>query len=319
MIARAAAVTALLATASCTAAPPPPPRADASPRTAPTRAETGCGERRLPGGRHTFEHGGLTRTFLLSVPAGRGPHPVLLNLHGLGSDARQQAAYTRLPREGAARGYIVATPQAADGRLAWTLPHTYGPDDTAFLGALLDHLEDGLCADRRRAFAAGLSYGGAMAVALVCGLRGRLAGAAAVGGVSLAPPCERPPPATVVAVHGTADRVVPYQGGHPLREATGDLRALADLVTLPPVPAVSRRWAAAYRCGPAAASSPASRVRLSAWTSCAGGAAVRLYTVKDGGHTWPGPVEVPRLGRTETGLDATRLLLDVFDRAPDRS
>ncbi|WP_231619235.1 alpha/beta hydrolase family esterase, partial [Nonomuraea sp. SBT364] len=277
------------------------------------------GRGRVESGRHVLEHGGLTRTFLLAVPRGRGPHPVLLNLHGLGSGAREQAAYSRLPQEGARRGYVVATPQVADGRMAWTLPHTYGPDDTAFLGALLDHLERGLCVDRRREFAAGLSYGGGMAVALVCGMRGRLAGAAAVGGLSLARPCADPPPATVVAVHGTADRAVPYRGGHPLRDATGDLRALADLVTLPPVTEVAGDWAAGYRCGPGAASSPAARVRLSAWTSCPGGAAVRLYTVKDGGHTWPGPIEVPRLGRTEKSLDATRVVLDVFDGVRNRS
>ncbi|GAA4529187.1 hypothetical protein [Nonomuraea ferruginea] len=130
-----------------------PERPSAVPTAVPTVAPPpdGCaGGPRLAEGRHTIEFGGLERVFLLALPEGDGPHPVLLNLHGLGSNAREQAAYSRLPRVGAERGYVVATPQVAKGRLAWTLPNGFGPDDTGFLGALLDRLEQELCVDRRR-------------------------------------------------------------------------------------------------------------------------------------------------------------------------
>jgi polyhydroxybutyrate depolymerase len=43
---------------------------------------------------------------------------------------------------------------------------------------------------------------------------------------------------------------------------------------------------------------------------------VRLYTISGGGHTWPGPIEVSRLGATNRRLDATGLILDAFDAAP---
>ncbi|MFI7454180.1 alpha/beta hydrolase family esterase [Nonomuraea sp. NPDC049714] len=305
----------LLAGAGCAVGAPAPARPSSSAAAPPP---DGCaGGEPLKEGRHELEFAGQARVFLLSLPEGDGPHPVLLNLHGLGSNAREQAAYSRLPREGVRRGYIVATPQVAEDRLAWTLPHGFGPDDTGFLRALLDRLEQRLCVDRRREFAAGLSYGGAMATALVCGLDGRLAGVAAVGGVNIVKPCQRPEPATLVAFHGTADRVVPYRGGHPLSDASGDLRKLADLVTLQPVERVTGGWADAFGCrSPAAASSPVPQVRLRTWTGCAGGVRVRLYTISGGGHTWPGPIEVPRLGVTNRQLDATRLILDAFDAAP---
>ncbi|MGN9844906.1 alpha/beta hydrolase family esterase [Nonomuraea sp. H19] len=295
-------------------------RCDAPPAApGPAAPTSGCtAVHRLEPGRHTVTHGGLQRRFLLSVPDGSGPHPVVLDLHGLGSSAARQSAYSRLAEIGARRGYIVATPQAAEGRMGWTLPHTGGPDDTGFLAALLDRLEQGLCVDPRREFAAGMSYGAGMAAALVCALDGRLAGIAAVAGVNIVRPCAEAKATTIVAFHGTADRIVPYRGGHPLRDATGELRALADLVVLAPVQDVMDTWAHRLGCSGPSTKNISEQVRLRNWKSCPGHATLRLYTVDGGGHTWPGPIEVSWLGITARDLDATALILDTFDRAPSR-
>lgn len=322
---------AVMAAAACTGEPaglpaPAPPNTTApntpdttAPATTAPAPGDGCRDGAgMKAGRHTMEHAGLRRTFLLALPEGGGPHPVLINLHGLGSDARRQAAYSRLPRIGAGRGYIVVTPQAAEGRLAWTLPGQFGPDDTGFLRALLERLRQRLCVDGRRQFAAGLSYGGGMAAAMACALQGRLAGVAVVAGLSLVRPCPDPPPVTLLAFHGTGDRAVPYRGGHPLRDATGDLRKLAELVTLPPVGSIARQWADALGCAGPTVTTPAPKVRLRAWERCGRGASVRLYVLHGGGHTWPGPIEVPSLGATVPGLDATAVILDAFDAAPPR-
>ncbi|MFF4193558.1 alpha/beta hydrolase family esterase [Nonomuraea sp. NPDC001831] len=281
-------------------------------------ASRGCAATagRLTSGPHQLTTAGLTRRYLLAVPDGPGPHPVLLNLHGLGSDAAEQAVYSRLSQIGPSRGYIVITPQSAPGRLAWTLPHTAGPDDTAYLAALLDEVERHQCAHPGREFAAGLSYGAGLAVSLVCALDGRLSGVAAVAGIPIAQPCAHPVPTTIVAFHGTADRLVPYDGGHP--EPGGELRHLAALIVLPPVEQTMDAWAAAQRCSSPVTGRPLRRVRLRLWASCPRGATLRLYTVDGGGHTWPGPIEVPRLGDTARDLDASRLILDAFDRAPTR-
>ncbi|RSN06445.1 hypothetical protein DMB42_24410 [Nonomuraea sp. WAC 01424] len=281
-------------------------------------ASSGCAARggRLASGAHQLTYGGLTRRYLLAVPAGPGPHPVLLNLHGLGSDAAEQAAYSRLSQAGPRRGYLVLTPQAAPGRLAWTLPHTAGPDDTGYLAALLDQLERRQCVQTGREFAAGLSYGAGLAASLVCALDGRLSGVAAVAGIPIAQPCPHPAPTTIIAFHGTADHLVPYRGGHP--RPGGDLQKLAELVVLPPVGQTMDAWAAALRCAAPATTRPRPRVRLRLWKTCPGRTTLRLYTVDGGGHTWPGPIEVPGLGDTARDLDATELILDTFDRAPTR-
>ncbi|MEU6716509.1 PHB depolymerase family esterase [Nonomuraea sp. NPDC046802] len=309
-------VAAALLAVCCAAAPPPTPFPSPSRTSAPA---DGCGAaQRLQAGSHRLASGGLERRFLLAVPDGDGPHPVLLDLHGLGSSAAQQSAYSRLAKEGTRRGYIVLTPQAAKGRMGWTLPGTGGPDDTAFLTALLDHVRRGLCVDARRVFAAGMSYGAAMALSLVCALHGRLAGVAAVAGLNIVRPCPGARPVTIVAFHGSADRIVPYRGGHPFQDATGDLRGLADLVVLRGVAEEFAGWARAFGCSGRTDSRVNGQVRLDGWRSCPDGARLRLYTVDGGGHTWPGPIQVPRLGATARDLDATRLILDAFDRAPSR-
>ncbi|MBF8190081.1 plasmid partitioning protein [Nonomuraea sp. K274] len=304
---------ALLAAAGCGGVPPRPA---APAQVSPTG---GCATReRLEPGRHRLSFGGLTRRYLLSVPAGGGPHPVVLDLHGLGSTAAEQSAYSRLAEQGSRRGYVVATPQAAEGRIGWALPGMGGPDDAGFLAALLDRLEQGLCVDRRREFAAGMSYGAGLATALVCALDGRLAGVAAVAGLNIVRPCPGAYPTTIVAFHGTADRIVPYDGGHPFRDATGDVRALADLVVLAPVESSADGWARTLGCTGRSTTGLGERVRLRGWKSCPGRATLRLYTVGGGGHTWPGPIEVPRLGDTVRDLDATAVILDTFDGAPSR-
>ncbi|MEV0617467.1 hypothetical protein AB0I81_29385 [Nonomuraea sp. NPDC050404] len=341
----------LLAAPRCAAPPVPPGPAV---RAAPT---SGCAAaEQLRAGTHRLGFGGIERRFLLSLPRGDGPHPVILDLHGLNSSAARQAAYGRLPEAGARRGYIVATPQAAKGRMGWTLPGTTGPDDAGFLAALLDHLERGLCVETRREFAAGMSYGAAMATSLICALDGRLAAVAAVAGLNIARPCPQDSPTTpstpstttprttttatvattapgstataaattttaatsIVAFHGTDDRVVPYRGGHPLRDATGDLRTLADLIVLDPVERAAAGWADRLGCTGRTIAALPGQVRLRDWKTCPGGTTLRLYTIDGGGHTWPGAAEMPWLGRTTRDLDATALILDTFDHAPSR-
>jgi hypothetical protein len=61
--------------------------------------------------------GGVTRQYLLTIPDGYNPAvptPLVLNFHGLGSDAIQQAVYTQLDQRAKTRGFIVATPNGIE-------------------------------------------------------------------------------------------------------------------------------------------------------------------------------------------------------------
>jgi polyhydroxybutyrate depolymerase len=271
-----------------------------------------------PSAQRTFDG----RTYLLKRPNndGRSPAPLILDLHGLRSTAFAQALYGRMADTGAARGFIVVEPGSDVARQGWKLPGMLdGSADIAAMSALLDHLENTLCVDESRVFATGLSNGAGLATALICGLDGRLAGVAPVAGFNLARPCAGARPTTIVAFHGTADRIVPYEGGEPFggdrAQIPAWMRPYDGVFALPSVGDSTAAWARAFRCrrqdrAPVGRGGEVTRLGHS---GCADGVRVDLYTVTGGGHTWPGAFPVG-LGRTTAQIHATTIILDAFGR-----
>ncbi|MFC5749209.1 alpha/beta hydrolase family esterase [Actinomadura rugatobispora] len=300
----------------------PVPQASVPAGRRPAVPSTGCrAAQAAPAtGRHTF----AGRSYLLKRPNTdpRRPAPLILDLHGLHSSGFQQALYSQMATVGSARGFIVVEPDSAPGREGWKLPGMPdGSADVAYMGRLLDHLESALCVDRAHEFATGFSNGAGLATALICGLDGRLAGVAPIAGFNLARPCAGARPTTVVAFHGTADRIIPYRGGEPYG---GDrtrippwMRPSDGAFALPSVRTAAARWARALGCrttgdGARNVQSGGEIGRLS-YQRCKGGARLDLYTVADGGHTWPGTMPIG-LGKTTTRLNATSTILDAFSR-----
>lgn len=298
------------------------------PLTVPRWASIGCTGGTLTTGQHVFQG----RGFIVKVPdrrqqnpqdpqdpvdaQGIAPAPLILDLHGLNSSGLEQAIYGRLADKGAERGFVVVEPDSAPERDGWALPGMRDGDaDITYVSALLDHLEKGLCLDRRREFAAGFSNGAGLATALVCGLGGRLAGVAAVSGLNLARPCTRPAPTTIVAFHGTSDPVVPYRGGEPFggdRSRIPSWMVPADgAFDLPSVSSSAAAWGRVLGCDRTASTEAASGVRRHSWTSCRRDARVDLYTVTGAGHAWPGSAAVGA-GTSTKKIDATAVTLDAF-------
>jgi polyhydroxybutyrate depolymerase len=243
--------------------------------------------------------GGEARTVYLRLPAGYRPGPpipLVLNLHGIGADAAHQEALSGMGRVADEAGFAVACPEALDAP-GWDAPTCWnirerrdGPDDLAFLRALIERL----CADPRidpaRIYATGHSNGAGMVDRLACHLAEYLAAIGPVAGAyplwrECAPAC----PVPVVAFHGTADEVVPYGG-------------LGD--ALPPIRAWAAAWADRNGCDPQpeVARLPGGVIRET-WGARTH-APVTLYTVVGGGHDWP------RAGRA--GIDATEVIWAFF-------
>jgi polyhydroxybutyrate depolymerase len=297
--------------------------------------------------RITIRAGGIERDVERVVPRGYDgttPAPLVLSLHGFTSTIEQQDLFSDLPEEAAARGYLLLTPQAAPATLTiggekirapyWNLDRddsTEVPgaqDDVAFLTKLIATARDELCVDDARVYVTGNSNGAGMTARLACALRGRLAGIAPVSGINLAPHCDDPTPVSVIAFHGDADPLVPYEGGTAANVETGD----------PAVEARVREFARAAGCRTEPEqSSPFADIELRRFPDCRAGTAVELYTVRGGGHTWPGMlnyVDVAQLskiagdqrlteladvdlaavaGHMTTNLEATTAMLDFFD------
>ena len=148
------------------------------------RAKCSTAKPHAPGNEDvTLESGGLKRTYILHVPPsydGTRQMPLVLNFHGFGSNAGQQAIYSGLPAKGDSAGFIVVTPNGSGTPQHWNLVTIGGVDDVAFVRELLDRVESQLCIDTRRVFTAGISNGAAFALRVACAMPDRITAVAAV-------------------------------------------------------------------------------------------------------------------------------------------
>ncbi len=285
---------------------------------------------------------GTRRTFRIALPSDYDrstPAPVVLDFHGLGSSGVQQALVSGVDFEADRAGYIAVIPDGAvndllDTRL-WNLSTGdtgalagLAVDDVAFTSELLDLLESQLCIDTARVFSMGLSNGGFFSTVLACELSDRIAAVATVAGIIHPSSCDPVRPVPVLHFHGTADNVVPFDGGDSVLTGSdsgpfGDLDGgqLTDFAEelFQPIETEVDEWAEGNGC----AADPevvevTPDVERRIFQSC-GGADVEFYVVDGGGHTWPGSVVmafIDSLGKTTLDVSATSLAFDWFDDHP---
>jgi polyhydroxybutyrate depolymerase len=267
--------------------------------------------------RRTIQAGGVERSYLLHLPTSRGPGrpiPLLLVFHGAGGEGAGIASHAGLTGPAIARGYAVAYPDGVKRR--WNDGRGAGAqDDVEFVRTLLDSLGHELPVDPKRIYATGISNGAGLTYRLACDLPGIFAAIAPVAGAPAAAieeRCTATLPVSVISFQGTRDPLMPYEGGNvasrrgQVLSAQRSAALFAEVNGCAPPPAVTA-VPDTVKDG--------TRVRRSAYSGCREGREVVLYTVEGGGHTWPGGPPVGRLvGRVSHDLDATRTMLDFFDR-----
>ena len=252
--------------------------------------------------------GVLERTYILHVPPsydGTRALPLVLNFHGFGSNAREQAIYSGFPAKGDAAGFFTVSGNGTGEPQRWTFPGLGDVEESAFVADLLDKLEAELCIDASRVYLAGMSNGAAISTSIACALPGRVAAIAEVGATASPRTCAPGVSIPIITFRGTEDMCVPYEGG---TSQCG--------MQLPVVAAEesARQWAEQDACNPVPATKRiADDVLVTAYSECAGFAAVLLYTVQGGGHTWPGSIDVARLGPTTHTINATDLIWEFFE------
>lgn len=107
------------------------------------------------------------RSYNLHVPAGlTGDTPLLLDLHGFGSNAFFQEVASGWSQFADAEKFIVAYPAGSAWGQAWNL--TPGSADVTFLRKVVSHISATYCVDEDRVHAEGGSFGGMMTQRLLC-------------------------------------------------------------------------------------------------------------------------------------------------------
>jgi polyhydroxybutyrate depolymerase len=229
--------------------------------------------------------GGQTRTYLLHVPASYRPdQPValVLGFHGNFGHADSFAAYSGFSPMADQAGFIIAYAQGAGNPPTWdTWQHS---KDVQYTSDLIDRLETICAIDPARVFATGHSLGGGMINRLACDLAGRIAAIGSVSGAYMnAEPCTPTQPVAVLAVHGTADMDVFYNGVPPNGQTAESYFSIGT-----PIPQWASGWAKRNGCSEKTSiffkKDPVSGQQ---WDNCRNGADVVLYTIRDGGHGWP--------------------------------
>ncbi len=267
---------------------------------------------------------GEEREYLLHVPDGYDPAiraPLVVSLHAGVTWPAHQANLSRWNRLADEQGFIVVYPSGTaqllgTARVWWTTPERAALD-AEFIAALIDRLAAEYAIDPARIYVNGMSNGGGMAFALSCLLADRIAAVGLVAAAQQLPSgwCAATRPMPVIAFHGDADRLVPYEGGplgDPLNPVKPVYPAVRDWVAA---------WAARNRCAAGSVESAvAADVTRREYLDCAEDADVVLYTLLGGGHSWPGGKPPPRwrVGATNTSIDATAAMWEFFLRHPLR-
>lgn len=264
------------------------------------------------------------RTYQLVRPAAGARAPLVLVLHGNGGSGREVAHYTGWDKLAVAEGFAAVFPDAIDGAWQFSTAVVGSPSnpDLRFLNKLISTLVADGTADPRRIYMTGLSRGGAMTYAMVCGKAQLFAAAAPIitGAVAdLKRICRPYKPVPLLFMNGTADKLIPYNGGlgsGPTADV--NLMAVDDFVGF---------WRTANGCAAGNAGETAlpdldpgdkSIVKL-VTSSCPRDREVTLYKIVGGGHQQPrrpaaggGNAVEPKLGPQNHDIDGATEIWHFF-------
>jgi len=283
-------------------------------------------------GAETVDIGGVARSYLTQFPATKSA-PLVIVLHGntqTGADMRTRTTWSLVASrerfgliypDGLNRAWADLRP---DFRRAGRPPPA-GTDDVAFIVRLIEkHVAEG-AADPKRVYITGLSNGGAMTMTLVC-KRADLFAAAASVIMNLteqsANLCRPSRPVPMLMMNGTADPLIPYNGGRGTSRFAVDGFWSADKTLA--------FWRKNNGCDAKATTTDladtdtADRSTVTRIDSnCPVGRDVVLYRVNDGGHRMPGNTDArfPRLANTFLGpqnrdIDGAETIWAFFKKFP---
>jgi polyhydroxybutyrate depolymerase len=280
---------------------------------------------------------GLTRfyevhipsTYTKSVPT---PMPVVLVFHGGGGDPSTIRYESRMDKVADAENFIVVYPAGTNDRLflkdrllLWNdgRPYQNGTystvDDVSYVVALLNDIETLFNIDKKRIYACGFSNGAQFTYRLAKRLSDRIAAIATVAGQRLADDSLDPLPTRPISIMqfaGMKDKLSPYFGG------SGPSNAKFK-VDSPSIKDTIESWIKFNECS----SEPVEVKRtgnamMRRYFSDKDNTEFVIWTLEDGGHTWPGGRIFPNvealglgeMGEVNMDINASYLMWEFFKK-----
>lgn len=253
------------------------------------------------------------RTYFVHLPTNYSAvkkYPLVLSLHGVGSNAFQQEYYSGFDAVADTADFIVVYPNGVGN--AWNIQQSSSsPDDVNFISSLIDSLATSYSVDTACVFSTGLSMGGFMSNILACSLSTKIKAIGVVAGnitVLQQLTCTPPKGVSVIHFHGTSDNVVIYNG------ASGQY---------PSTTAMINWWVGKNNCTttpittslPNTNTSDGCTVEKNVYPNGKNNSEVVFYKITGGGHTWPGgTVALPGNGNTCYDINASQLMWAFFKK-----
>src|SRR6185437_9536737 len=251
--------------------------------------------------------GGAARTFTAQLPASK-PAPLVIVLHGNAQTGEDVARRTSWPGVASREKFGVVFPDGLnrawadlrpfDTRALRTPPD--GTDDVAFIVKLVEKYVGDGTADPKRIYVTGISNGGAMAMTMACKRADLFTGAASVIfnlTDAFAEACQPTRPVPMLMMNGTADPLIPYDGGRGTsRFATDGYWSTEKTLNFwRHVDGCEEQDAASTDLDDRDPNDQSTVTKIS--SKCPTGIDVVLYRINDGGHRMPGSVSDTRFPR----------------------
>ena len=270
-------------------------------------------------------HDDSLRSYLLYVPAaydGSVPWPLVVNLHGADSSPEVQVWLSGMNAIADTARFLVAYPRGiinGEGIPGWNdglKPEFL--DDVGFVESVILQITRQYSVDDTGIYATGMSNGSGMSLTLGCRLSSYIAaiGMIAAQGIIEQEDCIADRPVPVLYMHGTADIVVPFDGGTGIFGAPEFIPS-RDLVQF---------WVDKNGCQgdpdliefEDINTTDSSTVALEHYANCEAMSEVSFYVIEEGGHTWPGGPPVPPglefLGNVNLDINASLEIWNFFSR-----
>jgi polyhydroxybutyrate depolymerase len=255
----------------------------------------------------------VQRSYIVRVPTGydhKRPLPLVMFLHGWTGSAKLSEAHTGMGKEADKGHFLLVLPDGLGKPQGWNCGFlnlgAKGVDDVQFLTDVLDAVGKKVKVDPSRVYVAGYSNGAMMAYVMGSKLSTRIAAIGVVSGTigfdrgsqiaHVEPPAN---PVSAIIIHGLLDPTVPYSHGAGLLENSTS------------APDSAAFWAKADGIATNPTVTVAAKGNLEQRDWKAGPIEVKLISIANGTHDWPGGVnwEGPE---TKTGFDAATQLWGFF-------
>jgi polyhydroxybutyrate depolymerase len=242
----------------------------------------------------SLDFGGRTRTYLIHVPTGydgKTAMPIVFVLHGATQSTESAERMSGMSAKADDKHFLAVYPNGT-GLLSdvptWNAGICCGyamenhVDDIGFFRALLAELERDYAVDRKRVYFTGISNGAMMSYRVACEMSDEIAAISPVEG-ALNVACHPSAPVSVLIFHGTADHLVPFDGGSTPFQIGGKRNdnSVAYAVDF---------WVKRDGCATAPKHEQVAEAHVDMYAGCHDGTAVALYAIQGGHHMWPGIV-----------------------------